>query len=94
MNWQMIFRLDTWGHMTGSFFGVWMLFWLWHRAAKLYRRSALEAATLLTIGFVCGLELYQAAAHPEWFTWFDTIKDMVMNATGITLAVIAIRGGR
>ena len=92
MNWQLIFREDTWGHMTGAFF---VTYWLirWFRG-RMYAAVARSFVLTIMISGCVFLEFVQADLHPEWFTWADTIKDMVMNAVGITLAVVAIRGGR
>ena len=95
--WELIWREDTWGHMTGSFFGVWVFYQITYRRVKnrtserYVRRVASSAAALCVLVVCIGVEHYQAVTRPEWFIWAGTIKDMVMNAVGITLAVLAIR---
>lgn len=81
---KLIFREDSFHHLTGSFFGMWLVSLM---------TSSVWVAPFFTFVMGCAVEFYQwhfGTHYPHKKA--DTVKDLIMDLIGITLAVLAIRG--
>lgn len=85
MKWSLIFGLDKWAHLAGSYMltEIFMYFW-----TKFPNTSSIE---IILIATMLGMtnELFQWRFKPDYIgKEFDTILDLIANEIGIVLAVI------